>query len=61
MNKAVYIIWINYGSEGWSPIYTWNGEPILDLSTAFTAAYKSSFGNDFAITRRIEFDITEKP
>ena len=49
MNK--YIVWVNYGCEGWSPSF---------YDTLEEAIKHESYGMDKIITTEVKFEIVEK-
>lgn len=53
---APYVIWIDYGSEGWSPKGYDTPEEVLDA-----IASGDTHGHPFVITRRTHLSITEMP
>ncbi len=48
-----YILWINYGYEGWSPT------EYETLEECLNGAMKNAYGNEFKITKKIDYKITE--
>jgi len=49
----MYIVWINYGYEGWSPT------EFQTLKGAVDYASKNNYGSEFKITKQVEYDIGE--
>lgn len=49
----MYIVWINYGCEGWSPT------EFQTLKGAVDYATKNNYGSEFKITKQVEYEISE--
>jgi hypothetical protein len=48
--KGPYIVWLDYGYEGWKP------ESYPDLASALTSP---KYGNDWEITKKVIFKIND--
>ena len=48
--KKEYILWVNYGTEGWG----WQ-----DFDTLKEALESEKFGHDWTITKRVDYEIKE--
>ena len=49
----MYIVWINFGYEGWSPA------EFETLKEAVEYGTKNNYGSDFKITKKVEYSIKE--
>ena len=49
-NFDKYIVWVNYGSEGWNPVSTWND---WEQATKSMMDYMSRGNSDVIITEYI--------
>jgi hypothetical protein len=47
-----YIVWINYGYDGWSP------NQFNTFQEAFEYATKENYGKEFKITIELEYKVT---
>ena len=49
--EGPYVVWENYGCEGWQP------KSYTDLREALTA---QRFNSEFVVTKVVDYEITEK-
>ena len=56
-----YIVWINYGSDGWMPLTTHHERPITDINSAIQVAIDGAYGNGFVITRKAKYTVIIEP
>ncbi len=51
LKNAAYILWVNYGAEGWQPI------PCPNLKSALLVEKHSQ---EFLLSKEVDFEVVEK-
>jgi hypothetical protein len=51
-NDLPYIVWRNYGYDGWKPV---------QFKTLEEAVRDKGYGEEFIITKIVEYEVKEKP